>query len=78
MDQGESFSQQSPVWAHIQHVLRQYPDSALLRELCQNADDAKATLFRVILDKRSHRGHFEQAIQEPALLHPDLWVRIDE
>ena len=61
----------------IKNILREYPfdeeNATFLKELIQNADDAKATKMCVILDKRTHgrdRVLSEQwsDLQGPALL----------
>ena len=58
----------------IQNILREYPfDITVLKELLQNADDAKATKMWVILDKRTHtaEGILSERwmdLQGPALL----------
>ena len=58
----------------IQNILRDYPqDATILKELLQNADDAKATKMYIILDKRTHAKQkvpFINAVdlQGPALL----------
>ena len=58
----------------IQNILRDYPfDNTVLKELLQNADDAKATKVYFILDKRTHGDHSVLSenwseLQGPALL----------
>ena len=52
---GVPFGQQEKLTQRIQNILRDYPlDVTLIKELLQNADDAKATKMCVILDKRTH------------------------
>ena len=49
------FGQREPLTQRIKNILTQYPcDQTVLKELLQNADDAKATKMYVILDKRTH------------------------
>ena len=72
--QGEQFGQQEKLTTRIQGILQEYPfDVTILKELLQNADDAKATKMYVVLDKRTHRGKRVvsedwQKLQGPALL----------
>ena len=52
---GVPFGQQEKLTQRIKNILRDYPlDVTLIKELLQNADDAKATKMCVILDKRKH------------------------
>ena len=52
---GVPFGQHEELTQRIQNILRDYPfDITVLKELLQNADDAKATKMYVILDKRTH------------------------
>ena len=52
---GVPFGQKELLTQRIQNILREYPfDVTVLKELLQNADDAKATKMYVILDKRQH------------------------
>ena len=75
--QGDPFGQQEALICRIKNILREYPfdseNATVLKELIQNADDAKATKMCVILDKRTHSQHqllSEQwkDLQGPALL----------
>ena len=51
----KKFGQRENLTRRIQNILCDYPlDATLLKELIQNADDAKATKMYVILDKRFH------------------------
>ena len=53
--QGVPFGQREDLTQRIQNILREYPfDVTVLKELLQNADDAKANKMYVILDKRTH------------------------
>ena len=71
---GDAFGQHEDLTRRIQNILRDYPlDVTLLKELLQNADDAKATKMYVILDKRFHGTRSVlsegwQDLQGPALL----------
>eukprot|EP00965_Chrysotila_dentata_P262713 6214650-Pleurochrysis_carterae.AAC.3 len=49
-----NFGQKVDLCARLREVLRAYPEAALLREMVQNADDAGASEFKVILDLRTH------------------------
>ena len=71
---GVPFGQHEELTRRIQNILREYPfDITVLKELLQNADDAKATKMYVILDKRTHGQESVlseewQQLQGPALL----------
>ena len=72
---GIPFGQKEELTQRIRNILRDYPlDVTFLKELLQNADDAKATKMRVILDKRQHRKErvlsekWGEELQGPALL----------
>ena len=71
---GVEFGQREELTRRIQNILRDYPfDITVLKELLQNADDAKATKMYVILDKRHHKtqsiiSEKWQKLQGPALL----------
>ena len=71
---GSEFGQREELTQRIRNILQDYPlDVTFLKELLQNADDAKATKVCVILDKRKHgQRHIPsqewEDIQGPALL----------
>lgn len=48
------FGQKVDLCQRIRDVLTNYPEGALLKEHVQNADDAGAGTFRVLLDLREH------------------------
>ena len=72
--EGVEFGQHEKLTRRIQNIIRDYPfDITILKELLQNADDAKAKKMYFVLDKRTHgtnsvisRGWCE--LQGPALL----------
>ena len=70
----KGFGQHEDLTRRIQNIIRDYPfDITLLKELLQNADDAKAKKLYFILDKRTHRKESVlseewQQLQGPALL----------
>ena len=69
----EAFGQSEPLTRRIQNILQDYPnDETVLKELLQNADDAKANKMYIILDKRTHGNKvFNDSwkeLQGPALL----------
>ena len=72
--QGTQFGQREELTSRIKNIIRDYPlDVTILKELLQNADDAKATKMYIILDKRFHGTESVisekwQEIQGPALL----------
>ena len=71
---GVPFGQREELTQRIKNILRDYPlDVTFLKELLQNADDAKASKMYVILDKRDHRKERLPSenwaeLQGPALL----------
>ena len=68
------FGQHEELTRRIRNIIRDYPfDMTILRELLQNADDAKASKMYVILDMREHRKEHILSekwgdLQGPALL----------
>ena len=48
------FGQRVDLCARLRECLANYPEDGLLKEMVQNADDAGATIFKVMLDKRKH------------------------
>ena len=71
---GVPFGQHEELTRRIQNIIRDYPfDETVLKELLQNADDAKATKMYIILDRRTHGkssviSEEWQKLQGPALL----------
>ena len=71
---GVEFGQREELTRRIQNIIRDYPfDITLLKELLQNADDAKAKKLHIILDKRTHGKNSLisenwQKLQGPSLL----------
>ena len=52
---GVPFGQREDLTQRIKNILSNYPcDITVIKELLQNADDAKATKMYIILDERSH------------------------
>ena len=68
------FGQHEELTRRIQNIIRDYPfDMTILKELLQNADDAKASKMHVILDMRTHSNEHLlsdtwEDLQGPALL----------
>ncbi|MEZ2280010.1 MAG: sacsin N-terminal ATP-binding-like domain-containing protein [Microcoleus sp.] len=53
--EGKSFYQSEPLIARLRGIIRDYPEGVgILKELIQNADDAKATRVEITLDWRNH------------------------
>ena len=71
---GSEFGQHEDLTQRIQNIIREYPfDETIIKELLQNADDAKASKVYVILDKRTHKtdkilSENWKELQGPALL----------
>ena len=53
-DAWSDFGQKVDLCVRLRDVLVNYPEGALLKEMTQNADDAGASTFKVVLDLRSH------------------------
>ena len=53
-DAWSDFGQKVDLCVRLRDVLVNYPEGALLKEMTQNADDAGASAFKVVLDLRSH------------------------
>ena len=71
---GVSFGQHEELTQRIQNIIREYPPNiTILKELLQNADDAKAKKMCIILDTRTHGKESVisekwKELQGPALL----------
>ena len=71
---GTKFGQREDLTRRIQNIIKDYPlDITILKELLQNADDARAKKMYFILDKRTHGkvsliSENWQKLQGPALL----------
>lgn len=67
-------AQRQPLTTVLRNIIREYPaGGGVLRELCQNADDAGATRVEFVLDTKTHEAceilHQDLAeYQGPALL----------
>ena len=73
------FGQREKLPQRIRNILRDYPlDITLIKELLQNADDAKATKMYVILDKREHGKKKVLSDQWKELQGPALLVWNDQ
>ena len=69
------FGQREDLTRRIGNILRDYPfDITILKELLQNADDAKATKMYVILDKRKHSSEHVLSEEWKNLHGPALLV----
>ena len=72
---GVPYGQKESLTRRIKNILRNYPfDETFVKEMVQNADDAKATKMIVILDRRQHgiekvlSKNWGEELQGPALL----------
>ena len=75
MFKGLQFGQREDLTRRIGNILKDYPfDITLLKELLQNADDAKATKMYVILDKREHNSEHVLSEEWKNLHGPALLV----
>ena len=73
--EGTEFGQREELTQRIKNILRDYPlTESFLKELLQNADDAKASKMCLVLDKRNHgrtttlSKEWSDDLQGPAIL----------
>ena len=64
-----SFGQISPLTVTLRNVLRDYSGAQILNELLQNADDAGASSFKILFDRRN-AAHPTESLLAPAMA---LW-----
>ena len=61
------FGQFTSLVSDLRGIIREYGGSQILREFLQNADDAGAKQFKVLLDIR-HRGYETRSLLQPSLV----------
>lgn len=72
---GKSFYQSEPLIARLRGIIRDYPEGVgILKELIQNADDAKATRVEITLDWRFHLGKMLPDARMVKLMGPAMLV----
>ena len=72
---GVEFGQHEELTQRIKNILSEYPfDITVIKELLQNADDAKAKRMYIILDKRTHATKRLPSLQWKDLQGPALLV----
>ena len=72
---GKSFYQSEPLIARLRGIIRDYPEGVgIIKELIQNADDAKATRVEITLDWRSHQGKILPDERMVKLMGPAMLV----
>jgi sacsin len=69
----KNFGQREPIHIRLRNILKDYPTSTLLKEILQNADDAKATKVKFVLDTGNYGTETlmdpnMSVLQGPALL----------
>lgn len=71
---GRCNKQKQRLVSRLAELVRKYPMGLpLIKEFLQNADDAGATIFRVIYDRRTHKGSFPDDQKEMNIaLNPSL------
>ena len=73
--------QQEPLTRRLKNVIRDYPVESIAKESLQNAEDADATLFRVVLDHRvfgvKELMAPEMAVWQGSEESPVLWFQND-
>ncbi|CAG8638947.1 3619_t:CDS:10 [Rhizophagus irregularis] len=53
----DAYEQNELLTTRIKHIIEDYPTSSIFKEFLQNADDAKATHFSIIVDERKPFCH---------------------
>ena len=72
---GKSFYQSEPLIARLRGIIRDYPEGVgIIKELIQNADDAKATRVEITLDWRYHQGKMLPDERMVKLMGPAMLV----
>jgi sacsin len=65
----QSFTQREKLTKRLNSILKEYPNGTqIFRELLQNADDASATQFRILLDERSITSTSQEQLVDTSLL----------
>ncbi|XP_072011594.1 sacsin-like [Engystomops pustulosus] len=73
------FQRAPPFLIQLQNILRKYPDGGqILKELIQNADDAKATEVTFVYDEREHRTDTLYADEQHVIQGQSLLVYNNE
>ena len=76
---GESFGQSEKLTDRLKGILKNYPcDMGILKELVQNADDARATKVHFIFDSRTHSGERVLSDEWKELQGPALCIFNDQ
>lgn len=52
----KNFEQRQPITTTLRSICESYPANTNLKELLQNADDAGASEFEIVLDTKSYAG----------------------
>nr|MDJ0557252.1 hypothetical protein [Microcoleaceae cyanobacterium MO_207.B10] len=72
---GKSFYQSEPLIARLRGIIRDYPEGVgILKELIQNADDAKATKVEIILDWQTYQANILPDNRMKKLMGPSILV----
>ncbi|HEY9709796.1 MAG TPA: hypothetical protein V6D48_16435, partial [Oculatellaceae cyanobacterium] len=72
---GKSFYQSEPLIARLRGIIRDYPEGVgILKELIQNADDARATRVEITLDWRTHKANQLPSSSMVQLMGPAMLV----
>nr|CAG8547143.1 9432_t:CDS:2 [Entrophospora candida] len=75
----QGYEQRQDIIASIKKIIKDYPHESIFREFLQNADDAKATKFKIIIDERKSNptdGLISENMR--ALQGPAIWIYNDK
>ncbi|CAG8697672.1 13615_t:CDS:10 [Rhizophagus irregularis] len=75
----EPYEQKELLTTRINNIIKDYSPNQIIREFLQNADDAKATRFSVIVDRRNHINHKDSLLtnEMKELQGPAIWIYND-
>ncbi|GES98868.1 sacsin isoform X2 [Rhizophagus clarus] len=75
----EPYEQNEPLTTRIKNIIKEYSPRQIIKEFLQNADDAKATRFSVIVDRRKHTNYEKSLLTEEMkeLQGPAIWIYND-
>ncbi|CAB5344104.1 unnamed protein product [Rhizophagus irregularis] len=73
------YEQNESLTTRIKNIIKEYLPNQIIREFLQNADDAKATRFSVIVDRRKYTNRKESLLTEEMkeLQGPAIWIYND-
>ena len=73
----EVTGQHEPLTRRLKNILKDYPWQSLVKEMLQNAEDAGASKFKVLIDRRPRKSESLLTPQMSALQGPCIWFYND-